>query len=631
MKKYFLNRKGLVIGIALLFIGTGCLPLSAQITIEKQSFSTPSISNYYDSLKDKNEMDRTTIHFLKRMGPHGSYEDYIKSHGSELFSIKKIKESQGVRDIPLIIVFINSNLFPYIQDEINEYNTTLINNGYDTVILSIAGGTAEDIKNQILPYWNSGYNVTCAVLIGDLPVAWFHHENDYGGPEEFPCDLYLMDLNGIWKDIDHDGMYDNHTDGDGNTAPEIYVGRIDASKVPGDEINITKNYLLKVHEFWTEHENNTGLTYTDRDWGDYSEFRNDIRFAYPTYQAIWYPNVTKDDYLLNRLPGIYDFIQLSCHSSSSSHYFTIGGDAYSDDVRSAPPRAFFYNLFCCDAVRFTDDNCLGNAYILNTSTSSLAVIGSTKTGSMLDFKYFYKPLGQCCSFGSAFKQWFCSEYPYDDSDISWFYGMTILGDPTLVPISSPIFWADANGPYETWMNQSIDFHGSVDGGEPPYTWHWDFGDGNTSEEQNPTHAYAYVKIPYTVTLTVTDNQGKQTQDITTATTDGPDTYPPQVMIVSPKNAVYIFNRLILPFFRPFVIGGINIEVIASDNDSGIYWVQFYVDYQLKAKITGYSPNNFYSWSWTEKTPLHFRHIITITARDNWGNEAINGTIVWKFL
>jgi hypothetical protein len=628
-----MKRKCLAVGIILLFVGTCIIPTIAQ-NMKKPSLPAKTPSNYDYILKSNYEdkMDRTNIHLLERMGPHGSYEDYIKSRGSEPFSIKRIKEAQSGRSTPLIIIFISSNLFAHIQNEINEYNATLINNGYDTVVFSMAGGTAEDMKNQILSYWNNGYNVTGAVLFGDLPVAWFHHENDFYGPEEFPCDLFLMDLDGTWVDTNHDGIYDNHTNGTGNTAPEIYVGRIDASKIPGDEIAITKNYLQKDYEFWTEHGNTTNpaLTYTDKDWANYSEFRNEIRFAYPTYQAIWYPNVTRDDYIDTQLPGVYDFIQLSCHSSSSGHYFTIGGEAYSDDVRSAPPRSLFYNLFCCDAVRFTDGNCLGDAYILNTSTPSLVVIGSTKTGSMLDFKHFYKPLGQCCSFGSAFQQWFCAEYPYNDNDMSWFYGMTILGDPTLVPISSPIFWADANGPYETWMNHSIDFHGSADGGEPPYTWHWDFGDGNTSEQQNTTHAYTYTKIPYTVTLTVTDSQGNQTYDVTTATTDGPDTYPPRVTLVSPKNAVYIQNSVLFPFFRPVVIGGTTIEVLASDNDSGIDCVQFYIDYQLKGQIMDYSPDNIYRWFWTERTPLRFRHIITVIARDYWGNEAINGTIVWRF-
>jgi large repetitive protein len=37
-------------------------------------------------------------------------------------------------------------------------------------------------------------------------------------------------------------------------------------------------------------------------------------------------------------------------------------------------------------------------------------------------------------------------------------------------------------------------------------WHWNFGDGQTSDERNPSHTYASANT-YTVTLTVTDNRG----------------------------------------------------------------------------------------------------------------------------
>ncbi|NIP35046.1 MAG: PKD domain-containing protein [Thermoplasmata archaeon] len=40
----------------------------------------------------------------------------------------------------------------------------------------------------------------------------------------------------------------------------------------------------------------------------------------------------------------------------------------------------------------------------------------------------------------------------------------------------------------------------------PLTYHWDFGDGTTSNEQNPSHTYDK-KGTYTVTLTTTDSHG----------------------------------------------------------------------------------------------------------------------------
>lgn len=63
---------------------------------------------------------------------------------------------------------------------------------------------------------------------------------------------------------------------------------------------------------------------------------------------------------------------------------------------------------------------------------------------------------------------------------------------------------DANGPYEGVLGESIQFTGSVENGAPPYDYHWDFGDGETSEEQNPLHAYVS-EGEFNAVLTVRDN------------------------------------------------------------------------------------------------------------------------------
>jgi hypothetical protein len=87
-------------------------------------------------------------------------------------------------------------------------------------------------------------------------------------------------------------------------------------------------------------------------------------------------------------------------------------------------------------------------------------------------------------------------------------------DVSLLPPIPPLT-CDADGPYTGMTGQAIQFTGSADGGIPPYTWAWSFGDGGTAAVQNPTHVYATPGV-YDVTLTVTDSMQTVASDETTA-------------------------------------------------------------------------------------------------------------------
>jgi hypothetical protein len=217
---------------------------------------------------------------------------------------------------------------------------------------------------------------------------------------------------------------------------------------------------------------------------------NSIGNAYSSYTPMnWTPTanqVFRNDYVNTRLPNVgYEFIHLSCHSGSYGHSFHEGGTAWRGDVRNAPPIALFYNLFCCSSLRFTDNDCVGFAYILNTPGKGLTVVGSSKSGSMTQFDDFYTPFGTGESFGDAFKQWFIARAPYTENTVhgnsvtSWSYGMTIFGDPTL---------------YKSTFMPGIDT-------TPPTT---------TIEFGTPKYPFItpnYIKSTTTVYINSTDNSG----------------------------------------------------------------------------------------------------------------------------
>lgn len=89
--------------------------------------------------------------------------------------------------------------------------------------------------------------------------------------------------------------------------------------------------------------------------------------------------------------------------------------------------------------------------------------------------------------------------------------LSLVEDVPPVPLS-----CDADGPYEAYINVPIQFNGTAAGGTPPYTWAWQFGDGQVSPDQNPTHAYGEVE-DYTATLTVTDSAKATVTDNATVT------------------------------------------------------------------------------------------------------------------
>ncbi|MFA7121216.1 MAG: PKD domain-containing protein [Bacilli bacterium] len=81
---------------------------------------------------------------------------------------------------------------------------------------------------------------------------------------------------------------------------------------------------------------------------------------------------------------------------------------------------------------------------------------------------------------------------------------SIFANDALPPTAN--FTVDATYGYQPFEVSFTD----ISYANPPATaWHWDFGDGATSEEQHPTHTYPGIGW-YTVTLTVTNGLGSDT-------------------------------------------------------------------------------------------------------------------------
>lgn len=83
---------------------------------------------------------------------------------------------------------------------------------------------------------------------------------------------------------------------------------------------------------------------------------------------------------------------------------------------------------------------------------------------------------------------------------------------------------DAGGPYGGEAGDDIEFSGIVGFGMPPYTYEWNFGDGETATGKTSVHSYGAAGN-YTVTLTVTDDAGSTANATTLASITKGDAPP----------------------------------------------------------------------------------------------------------
>jgi len=497
--------------------------------------------------------DASGIEPLRWIGPEPptSYADWSAKQTREPFRIRRLDRLEvsgpaaaasrsGASVNNGVLILVNEGLRPSIEQNLGRYVGDISTQGWDLQVYETGGGTPEQLKDFIISH---AAGLGGVVFFGRMPTPWY--ESD----EEFPFDYFYMELDGEWIDADDDGMYDALLDGAGDQAPEIFVAHIDASMMTWwDEAESVNSYLDKDHAFWSGAMAcaDYGLTYTEDDWSGSTDICTAMRYGYPAYDEIRSPETHRDDYVFDRLTEqAYEFIQLACHSWSGGHGFTRGGTATSWRVAITEPEALFYNLFCCSALRWVEENHLGGAYIFNPGTTSLATVGSTKSGSMLNFSWFYEPYGSGICLGESLRLWFDQVAPFEQWEIDWHMGMSITGDPFLGRTNpSPVKPLILTGPGPlAGQNPFVRGYGT-DGVARPYT------------EFDP-----YVWLDgWGTHVAVGDLDGDGVADIVTGTGPGPE-LPPVVRGYDFGGTHHAGIN-----FRPYGTNGWGVEVTCGDLD-----------------------------------------------------------------
>jgi len=106
--------------------------------------------------------------------------------------------------------------------------------------------------------------------------------------------------------------------------------------------------------------------------------------------------------------------------------------------------------------------------------------------------------------------------------------------------------------------------------------------------------------------------------------EGKEGNVPHVTITKPDKALYILNYKIMDCSTPFIIGAIDVEVNASDEETGITYVQFLINGELKANLTTVP----YTWKSTKRT--FGKQTLTVRAYNATGSFASDEVIVRKF-
>jgi hypothetical protein len=336
-----------------------------------------------------------------------------------------------------MLVLVNHDIYPAVKSSVDQYVLDLAYEGYFATVFRVNGGKPSELRNFI----KGKAPVAGVVMVGNLPVAWFEMDDDfYGAHSEFPCDLYYMDLNGTWTDPDHDGKYSGHASG---VEPEIWVGRVWTPTANGNDAALINDYFARNHKFRKGLNgcSNRALAYVDDDWTGFDDCAFDQMFPAANIEVLTNPATTDGDRYKAEINQHRAWAQVCAHSSPGGHSFKTPAAAsewvpntYLRDVN--PPNAYFYNLFACSNARFTQDDYMAGWYLFDKNGGStcngLAAVGSTKTGSMLMFENFYGPMASGKTIGEAFTDWWKAlGSTHDLGERQWYYGMVLLGDPTL--------------------------------------------------------------------------------------------------------------------------------------------------------------------------------------------------------
>lgn len=396
--------------------------------------NTDGVIDYLEFNKRTREV-ASKVYSLRHLVDQNKARGILNSAGNPVL-VDRLLPPMG----PVLIVLVENDLVNDISKSIEVYKNDVKRDwGFNTEVYTCNGCESVDVRSLLQKRKARG-----ALFVGDLPAAWYLATGCFGDGEYrevFPIDLYFTDLDGSWGglascDSSANNSQQCYTIHKGNTLPEIFLGRV-TSPSESEEVAFIKSYFARNHAYRTGIAEiptpASSLIYVDDDWAGWAKsWGVEIATAFKKQLVVYDGKITSATDYKVRLGQAYNHLLIASHSSPWWHQFRIpSGNSFFmyNDIIENPVTVNFYNLFACASARYTEDDYMAGWYVLKRDGNGLLAVGSSKTGAMFGFSYFYRPLAEGTSFGEAMKSWYRN---YTESgDECWHGGMTVIGDPTL--------------------------------------------------------------------------------------------------------------------------------------------------------------------------------------------------------
>ncbi|MFX0135752.1 MAG: hypothetical protein ACFFDN_19070, partial [Candidatus Hodarchaeota archaeon] len=342
-----------------------------------------------------------------------------------------LSTKQGSPSFNVVLILLNTTLNGILP------LTTFMNDVRDALKCNVTKYAFPNSWNctqlrNFLKYHYQNFGLRGAIFIGQVPNFTYNQTYNIGNithPNfvnfQFTWDYYYMDLDGVFSDsFPKDGIMDTHTAGTGNILPEIWVSRIDASHLSGNETAYYQDFFARNHLVRNVGSRGAqkGLLWVDDTWGSTTGLSAfiDTCFGqlYPMPNRTLYDlrSLTNRSTYLTHLPLDYEWLWACIHSDPNNHYFEenqppgIYNISSYLEINQTQKNMTFYNLYCCSTGNYLDSNYLAGFYIFGNTNGQISIANS-RTGGFWDGTYlFFQDLYDGYCLGDAWRDMYWYGY-----------------------------------------------------------------------------------------------------------------------------------------------------------------------------------------------------------------------------